>query len=112
MKNIDPVGKGNVPKLHTTKESRSKVEMERIIFTGDRNKIEKLLKELKAGLVIEDLGNGFVLAEVKKDSLPNIYKSLPEGMNAFKDQKVGLVEPEELKNLRNLEKMKNKVEKR
>lgn len=109
MTRIDPVG-GNIPTSHSIKSSVSKPEMERVIFTGDKAKIDKLLRELKAGLIIEDLGNGFVLAEVKKDSLPNLYKALPEGMNVFKDEKVGLIEPEELKNIKNLQKMKQSVE--
>ncbi|MCS6956182.1 MAG: S8 family serine peptidase, partial [Candidatus Calescibacterium sp.] len=104
MNNINPLrGHENVHR----KPQRE--ELERMIFTGDKAKIEKILKTLKAGRVMEDLGNGFVLAEVKKNSLPNIYKALPEGMNVFKDEKVGLVEPEELKQSRELEKMRQKV---
>ncbi|MEN3015454.1 MAG: S8 family peptidase [bacterium] len=106
MNTIGPVGGGyHYPTQKTTED-----KVERVIFTGNREKIEKILKTLNAGRIIEDLGSGFVLAEVKKEALPNIYKSLPEGMNVFKDERVKLVEPEELKNLKQLEKMKNTQE--
>lgn len=109
MNNINPVGRE--PKA-VHKSKTTKTNLERMIFTGDKAKIEKLLTELKVGRVVEDLGNGFVLAEVNKDALPNIYKALPEGMNVFKDERVGLVEPEELKQARKLKEMKEAVEKR
>ncbi len=109
MARIDPL-RNNIPdQTRGVKSFQSKPEMERVIFTGDRKKIDKMLKALKAGIIIEDLGNGFLLAEVKKGALPNIYKSLPEGMNVFKDERVGLVEPEEVKQAKKLKEMKKNL---
>lgn len=107
MNNIDRI-KGYT----NTNYLKSFEEMERVIFTGEKDKIEKILVKLNAGKVIEDLGNGFILAEIKKNSLPNIYKSLPEGMNIFKDEKVELVEPEELRRSKELKEMKQKLDTR
>jgi serine protease AprX len=84
------------PSRHNVTRNTNNRGLERMIFTGTYEKISKMLKELKAGRVLEDLGNGFILAEVEKSKLPNLYKSLPEGINMFKDERVTLVKPEEV----------------
>ena len=88
---VDPI-KPNIPNISTRAS-----EYERVIFTGNKEDIEKLLTKLGVGKIVEDLGNGFYLAQVKKGSSPDIFKALPENLKAFMDEKVELIRPEEEK---------------
>lgn len=104
---INPI-RGNYQKI----ESRSP-EYERVIFTGDKAEIEKLLTKLSVGKIVEDLGNGFYLAQVKKGASPEIFKALPDNLKAFMDEKVQLIRPEEEKEVlkkRKLEELKREGE--
>lgn len=81
-------------------------EYERVIFTGDKAEIEKLLSKLGVGRIVEDLGNGFYLAQVKKGASPDIFKALPDNLKAFMDEKVELIRPEEEKEALKRKKLK------
>ena len=70
-------------------------EYERVIFTGDKAEVEKLLSKLGVGRIVEDLGSGFYLAQVKKGASPDIFKALPDNLKAFMDEKVEIIRPEE-----------------
>lgn len=97
----------------TTHINKSATEYERMIFTGNKEEIEKLLGKLGVGRIVEDLGNSFYLAQVKKGSSPNIFKSLPDNLQAFMDEKVELIRPEEEKealNKRKIEQLKREGE--
>jgi len=81
-------------------------EYEKVIFTGDKAEIEKLLSKLGVGRIVEDLGNGFYLAQVKKGASPDIFKALPDNLKAFMDEKVELIRPEEEKEALKRKKLK------
>ena len=101
---VGPTMTPKTPKASTPKGTETKAVTpqdgfkgtNRLIFKGNKKKIEKLLSKYNAGEIVENLGNDWFVADVNPEKLPLIFSSAPKDVKVFHDEKVELIKPIEL----------------